>query len=822
MNTLWHDLRYGIRMLFKRPGFTAMAILTLALGIGLNAAIFSIYNTVILRPLPVRDPSRVVNLYSAIRGERQTNSFSYPEYVYYRDNNSIFSGLAAYAGGKVLLGGPDASSAQAAQPEWLHTQLVSGNYFDLLGASPALGRTFLPEEDKTPATHPVVVLSYPFWQSRLGADPAIIGRSLNLNSLPYTVIGIAPKGFIGTDPDVPDAWIPVMMSANVHSGPSLLDDREAGWVSVVGRLKPGVTLRQSQAEMEVLAGRFHVADKDRQRQSTVVVTPSGFLSPSQQSDVVPFAVLIMVAVGLVLLIACANVANLQLVRGVSRQKEMGIRLSLGASRGRLIRQLLAESLLLSAIAGVAGLFVGWWAASLFVSFMHPPGEKALSLQIALDWRVAAYLAGTSLLAGLVTGLMPALRASRQDPLHAIREQSADSSFRSGSKLRAILVASQVAISLFLLVGAGLLVRALGKARNVDPGFNLNQVAVLSPDLRVRGYGKARATEFDEQLVQRAATLPGVVSVALGRTAPLGNSFAETGIMAQGHETPAGQQSPGVNFNIISPGFFDTIGIPLLHGRSFTAAEVTNGSHLAVVSKSLAQMLWPGENAVGKYLRQGRKSPLYEVVGVVGDVRNVYLWASNLPYLYLPPLAENQDNFSDMQVFVRTKGNPVAAISALPGIARSIDSTVPATSHSLADNLAKWVWPSQIGAALSTGLGLLALLLAAVGITSVTAFAVSQRTREIGIRMALGADPNKVVRLFVWQASRLVLCGAAVGLALAAAASRVLARFLYGLSAVDGIAFIGVTLLLTGVALAACWIPARRATMVDPMVALRHE
>jgi predicted permease len=381
---LWHDLRYGIRMLFKRPCFTAMAILTLALGIGLNAAIFSIYDTVILRPLPVRDPSRVVNLYSAIRGERQTNSFSYPEYAYYRDNNSIFSGMVAYAGAKVLLGGPDASSAQAAQPEWLHTQLVSGNYFDLLGASPALGRTFLPEEDKTPATHPVVVLSYSFWQSRLGADPAIIGRFLNLNSLPYTVIGIAPKGFIGTDPDVPDAWVPVMMSANVHSGPSLLDDREAGWVFVVGRLKPGVTLRQSQAEMEVLAGRFHVADKDRQRQSTVVVTPSGFLSPSQQSDVVPFAVLIMVAVGLVLLIACTNVANLQLVRAVSRQKEMGIRLSLGASRGRLIRQLLAESLLLSAIAGVAGLFVGWWAASLFVSFMHPPGEKALSLQIALD------------------------------------------------------------------------------------------------------------------------------------------------------------------------------------------------------------------------------------------------------------------------------------------------------------------------------------------------------------------------------------------------------------------------------------------------------
>ena len=818
MNTLWHDLRYGVRMLFKRPGFTAMAVLTLALGIGLNAAIFSIYNTLILRPLPVRDPSHVVNLYSEVRGERHSDSLSYPEFVYYRDNNSTFSALAAYAGGRVLLG----STTSSSEPEWLHTQLVSGNYFDLLGARPVLGRGFLPEEDKVPGARPVVVLSYAFWQSRLGADPAIIGKSLILNSLPYTVIGVAPKGFIGTDVDAPGAWIPMMMSANVQASPSLLEDRESSWLLAVGRLKPGITLDQSQAEMAVLADRFHAADKNHEHKSTVVVTPGGFLSPSQQSDVAPFAVLLMAAVGLVLLIACANVANLQLVRGVSRRKEMGIRLSLGASRIRLIRQLLAESMLLSAVAGVAGLFLAWWAAALFVSLMHPPGQKALSLQIALDWRVAIYLAGISLSAGFVTGVVPALRASRQDPLHAIRGESVGSSFRSSSRLRAILVASQVATSLFLLVAAGLLVRALGKARSVDPGFNLTQVAVLSPELRVRGYTKPRAAEFDRQLVQRAAAIPDVVSVALGHTIPLGDSFTETSIMAQGHEPAPGQPAPAVNYNVVSSEFFATVGIPLLQGRSFTDAEIANGARLAIVSASLARMLWPGQDAVGKYLRSSKKSALYEVVGIAGDVRNVYLWSPDLPYLYLPPLPENMDSFTDMSVFVRTEGNAGPVLAALPGIARLIDPAVPVTSHLLADNLATWIWPSQIGAGLAAGLGLLALVLAAVGVTSVTAFAVGQRTREIGIRMALGADPNRVVRLFVMQTGRLVLIGAVMGLALAAAASRVLAGFLYGISAVDSIAFIGVTLLLTAVALTACWIPARRATKVDPLVALRYE
>jgi macrolide transport system ATP-binding/permease protein len=816
MGTLIQDIRYGLRVLVKRPGFTVAAVVTLALGIGLNTAIFSLYNGVLLRPLSARDPERLVNLYSTVRGEPGTGIFSYPAYAFYRDRNTSLSSVAAYAGGRMLL------SAGGSAPESLHAQMVSANFFDMLGASPALGRSFSPEEDKTPGASPVVMLNYNFWQRRFGGNAGLVGRTITLNNMAYTVIGIAPRDFIGCDPEVPDLWVPIMMNANVHLGPDMLGDRQGGWLFLVGRLKAGATISEAQSEMDVLASQFHASDEGRLRSSSVLVTRGSFLAPGQKSDLVPLALALMAAVGLVLLIACANVANLQLARGVTRQKEMGVRLALGASRGRLVRQMVVESLMLSCAAGVAGLLVAWWASGLALRLAHPPGAPALSLDVSPDWRVALYLAGISLLSGVASGLMPALRASRQDPLVAIREESGTSTYRRGRRMRGTFVVAQVGGSLFLLIAAGLLVRALHKAERINTGFDLAHVAVLTPYLRVSGYDSGRRLEFDRRLAERIQSMPGVSSVALATTVPLGKDFSQSSVLPEGENLPPDQKLPVVNYNVVSPEFFDTLGIGVARGRTFTAKDAASDTRVAVVNESLARQLWPGQEPVGKLVRQGRKSPTFEVVGVVRDTRNVYLWSASLPYLYLPLQPTALDEFSDPKILVSVKGNPAPLIAALPGLAREMDPGVSSVAKPLAENLSFWIWPSQIGALLAATLGLLALLLASVGIVSVTSFAVSQRTKEIGIRMALGAQPGGVVRLLVLQVGKLIAIGAGIGLLCAAAASRLLAQVLYGLSALDGVTLVGVTLFLSAIALASCYFPARRATLIDPMQALREE
>ncbi len=820
MGTLAQEIRYGFRMLAKKPGLTALAILALTLGIGLNATIFSIFNGVMLRPLPVRDPSRVVNLYTEIPGERGSGVVSYPEYVYYRDHNSVFSGVVAFADAGAFMSGAGSGTSQMDQSEPIDAQLVSGNFFDVMGAGIAAGRGFLPEEDKTPSTHPVLILNYGFWQSRFGGDPNIVGKTITVNSIPYTVVGVAARDFAGIEPNVPDVWIPLMMSANLHGDNGMLEERNANWLQVACRLKKTASLAEAQSEMALQASQYHHEDAEPGRKTTVLVLPGSFLRPREKSDTIPFAMLGMAAVGLVLLIACANVANLQLARGVSRQKELGVRISLGATRWRLIRQLMMESFLLSGAAGGLGLLLAWWASDLVLGLFHPPGTKAIVLQLSPDWRVAAYLVGISLLTGIFTGFLPALRVSRQDPLRAIREESGASTYKSGSRLRSALIVSQVAGSLFLLVGAGLLVRALGKAQNTDPGFDINHVAILSLNMRSRAFSPAQTEEFRRRVIERASALPGVRSVASASIVPLGTSFFDTGFEVEGRATPAGKQMELVNYDVVSPEFFDTLGIAIVRGRAFTRQDVSSGVPVGVVSESLARKFWPGEDAIGKRFRGGIASGYTTVIGVARDTRNVYLWSDDLPYLYVPPSGIQAGTTG--QVLVRTSGNPAAVIAALPGIARQIDPAIGVTSKALAENFSFSVWPSEIGAEISGALGFLAMLLASIGITSMAAFAVTQRTREIGIRMALGASPRAVVRMLVWQAGRLVLTGAVIGLAVAAIASRVLAQFLYGLSAVDGATFLGVTILLGGVALLACYIPARRATKVDPIVALRYE
>jgi predicted permease len=818
---LLQDLRFAFRQLGKSPGFTLTTVLTLALGIGANTAIFSLFNALVLRPVPAKDPARIVNVYRTVANESRFGVFSYPEYVDYRDSNTVFSGLAAFTGARVTLTAGSNKGLGSGAGETLQTLLVSGNYFSVLGVGAASGRMFTAEEDQTANSHPVVVLSHNLWQRRFEGDPNVVGSALTLNSVSYTVVGIAPRDFEGTTPDPPDIWVPMAMQGNVRPGVNILEDRDSMSLQVVGRLKPGIRREQAQAEMTVLAQQFAQSNGDKSHPISVTLTSGTFLNPQEFDDVLPVAVLLMAAVGLVLLIACANVANLLLARGASRQREIGIRLSLGAGRGRLVRQLLTESMLLAFAGGAAGLVVAWWTADLLLASLHPPGGQRFSLGVNLDFRVLSYTLLLSAMTGFACGLLPALRSSKQELAAAIRgEWSAFGQRVTKSRLRGGLVVSQVAVSLLLLVGAGLLVRALEKAQTVAPGFEMKNVYVMSADLNLHGYDPARATGFQRELTERLEAMPGVKSVGLARTAPLGSSFAITRIAVQGQVTPPGFHLPNVNFNTVSPGYFETLGIPIVRGRGFNPRDIAVEARVAVVSESLARRYWPGENPIGKRFNGGGASAYREVIGVAKDVRNVYLWTGAEPFLYLPL---SPGDSPDMQFFVRTEGNAASLMGiAVPEAVRTIDRSLRVSTRRLDENLALWIWPSQIGALLAGVLGFFALLLASAGIYSVIAYSVTQRTREIGIRMALGSQNSGVLRLLLREGMRLVGVGLAIGLVASIGGSRLLAKFLYGLSALDGLAFVGVSVLLAAVALLACWIPARRAIRVDPMVALRYE
>jgi predicted permease len=826
VESFWRDLRYGWRMLGKNPGGTGMAITVLAIAIGANATTFSIFNSIILRPLHVKDASRVVNLYRTVHGESRSGVLSYPEYVAYRDHNTVFSAVVAYASARMRLSPANGGSA-GGDIEQLQGQMVSGNYFDALGSTPVLGRGFSPDEDRVSGAHPVAVLSYGYWQRRFGADPGLVGSTITLNSLSYTVIGVAPRGFVGTDPDVPDLWVPLMMYSNVRLDPNaqrVFQSRDTGWLRIVARLKPGVRIEQAQAELSVLAKHFNEeATDERVRSATVTLTRGTLLSPEENGDFIPIAALVMGVVGMLLLIACANVANLQLARGTARQRELGIRVSLGATRGRLVRQLLVESSLLAALAGGVGFILSYWAADLLIAAVHPPGQAGLRLDVSPDWRVLTYTLGVSLITGITFGLLPALRVSRQSPTAALRgDWGSAGGASSGSRLRGALIVSQVAGSLFLLVTAGLLVRALERAQTIDPGFELKNVLLVSPDVRQRGVDDSRSEEYLRQLSDRIRAMPGVQNVAMGRTIPLGTSFTQMSFLPEGLEVPAGQPLPGVNFNIVSPGFFETLQIPLEKGRAFTIQDVPTAPRVAIVSASVARVYWPGQDPIGKRFKQGRHSDDYRVIGVTRDIRNVYLWAADTPYVYLPYAQASAEDRIRKTLFVKAAGNSSALMASLPSVVRELDASIPVTIGSLENNLANWTWPSQIGAAVSAVLGMIALLLATMGIFGVTSYVVRQRTREVGIRMALGAQPRDVLKLFLRQGGGRIALGLLIGLGASLAASRLFARFLFGLSAMDAMTFVGASALLALAALAACWIPARRATRVDPLIALRYE
>jgi macrolide transport system ATP-binding/permease protein len=826
MQTLWQDLRFSARLLMKRPGFTLIAVLTLGLGIGVNTALFTLFNTLI-RPLGIKDADDVVRL-SYI--SNKSSKFSFPDYLYFRDQTKVFSALIAHEDERFLLGAGAAEESQEIRGEF-----VSGNFFSDLGGQTVLGRTFAQDESDAPGKGQVVVLSHRFWQRRFAGDPNIVGRTISLNGKPFTVIGVAEPDFTGLSSTLPELWMPFTMRSEMATvglytavlrgvAPTREDwfgKRDLQWLGMAGRLKPGKTIEEARAEMDVLFGRLSRAYPEIGPEETVRVTQMSGFGKIGRSQWRTFGI-VLIGTGAVLLIACSNLANLMLARAASRRKEIGMRLCLGASRWRVIRQLLTESLLLSLSGGVVGLFLAWWSLETGVATTFVGSASKLTP----DSRILAATFLLSLASGVAFGLVPALQATRADLITAIKAEGAAFGQRlSRSSLRNGLVVAQVALSLMLLVPAGLLLRGLAQILMADPGFETKKTLVVGYSLELSGYDQARAQTFNRQLRARLAALPGVESVSVGDS-PLGGSRLT--IIAPGKESAEGLTMRASCLDV-GPDWFKTFGIPIVRGRAFTAEEARAGAEVVIVSENTARNLWPGEEPIGKLLRVERREnedaeKIFRAVQVVGVARDAHTDSiGEIPQssLYLP---QESRRWLDTALLVRTSGDAEEMKAAIRTEARALEPVLRLWLNSMDEVIAGNSRVSGIRATawLATGLGLLALLLAAIGIYGVMAYAVAERKREIGVRVALGANRRDVLRLILGQGLGLVTLGAALGGAGGAAFSRLLRSFLFGLSPFDPIAYALVALLLMSVALVACLAPARRAMKVDPAVALRSE
>ena len=842
MGTLWQDVRYGVRMLWKSPGFTAIAVVSLALGIGANTSIFSFVNAVLLRPLPVAHPEQLVYVFS---GNRTTpyNVSSYPDYVDFRDKNEVFSALIAYSPITLSLNSND-------QADQISGLIVTGNYFDALGVRARAGRTFLPEEDGAPGAHPVAVISYGLWQSRFAGDPQIAGRQLLLNGQPFTIVGVAPAEFNGAElGETSDIYVPMAMQALVrppragYSGemnPDLLSKRGPRWLDLIGRLKPGVTREQAQAAMSTLAAQLAAAYPDTNREQTATISPVSKGDPTQRGTLLSVAGLMLAVVGLVLLIACANVANLLLARAASRRKEISIRLALGASRWRLVRQLLTESVLLSLTGGALGLLLAVWLVDAMRTYSPPGNFFPVAFDFSLDKSVLAFTLLLSVLTGLIFGIAPALQASKPDLVAALKDETAvwpgaHGAFARRFSLRNLLVVAQVALSLVLLISAGLFLRSLQQAERIDPGFNPEHVLTMPLNINLLRYTKAQGQEFYRQVLERVAALPGVQSASLTRTPPMSGASRQSTVMIAGRtggpdrvsssETTSSTGEDVANnttlASAVALNYFQTLGIPLLRGRDFNAQDREGAPGVVIVNETFAKRYFPNQDPLGQRVSlNGAQGPWLEVVGLARDGKYVTLGEAPAPFLYQPL---QQRHESGMVLLVRTNGDPAEIIPAVRREVQTIERNLPlANARLMTEMLSTSLFPARMGAVLLGVFGLLALVLASVGLYGVMSYSVARRTKEIGIRMALGAQSTDVLRLVLRESMTLVGAGMLLGLLAAFAATRLLAGFLYGISPTDPAAFIGIAVLLALVAIIASLVPARRAAKVDPLVAFRYE
>jgi putative ABC transport system permease protein len=821
IESLLKDLRYGIRTLLKNPGFTTVAVLSLALGIGVNATIFSLVNAVLLRPVTFAEPERLVEIYTTDSDGYPYSSSSYPDYLDYRDQNTVFSGVIAHTNTLV-------SHNLEEGTELLFGEMVTGNYFDVLEVETELGRTFRPEENETPGAHPVVVLSHGFWERRFGADPGVVGQTVRLNGNPFTIIGVAEEEFTGTFPlFTPDFWAPIMMLAqiNVFGGDeSIFEQRGSRSLFIKARLEPGVSLEEAEAQVATISARLEqeYPDSNENRPGIAVPLTDIRFHPLIDAALTPVAGMLMGVVGLVLLIACANIANMLMARASARRREIAVRLALGGSRLRLIRQLLTESVLLGLAGGALGLLLAYWTTRLIAGF-QPPMPIAIAIDLGIDMRVLAFTLAASLATALLFGLAPAMQSSRPDVIAALKDEAARSGLRGRRfGLRNLLVVSQVAVSMVLLVGAGLLLRSLVVAQSIDLGFEDEKVAIVSTNPELLQLSREQTEVYLREVLQRVEALPGAESAALTERIPLGQAIMTMEVHIEGQEPAAEGEGIGVDYSAVGPGYFRTLSIPLVAGREFTYSDDGESPQVVIVNETFARQHWPGESPLGKRIStEGANGPWIEVVGVSRDYKVRTVGEEPRPLVHLPLFQSEHMVFP--AVMVRTSGDPAPMVGMIREEMLTLQpNTAFFETKTMAENVGVMLFPVRAGAVLLGIFGFMALGLAAVGLYGVIAYSVARRTHEIGIRMALGARATEVMGLVVRQGMALVLVGVALGLAGGLAVTHLASNFLYGVGALDPLSFIGAALILLLVALVANFIPARRGATVDPMEALRYE
>ncbi len=820
METFWKDLRYAFRMLVKSPGFTLIAMLALGLGIGANTAIFSVFNGILWRPLPAKDPQQLVILASKQPGLDFPRPLSYPDLKDYRELKAAFSDLAAYAPSPVNFGAEG-------RPERAWAELVSGNYFSTLGLQASLGRTFAPDEGWVPGKDPLMVLSYKYWQKRFGGNPAVIGQVVQVNNHSFTIIGVAPENWRGAYYFLePDFYLPLTTLGILDPAQAdALDRRNTTFLRVVGRLQPGVTPAQAMAAAEPLDRRLAQDFPEAHNSTSLLVLPElkARPEPGLTNFMSTAALVFMLLVGLVLLIACANVANLILARANGRRKEFATRTALGATRGRMIRQLLTETVLLSVFGGLLGLVFARWAALALMS-IHIPSDIPLRLfDLRMDWRIFGFSFFAALTTGMIAGLLPSIQASRTDLADTLKAGGRSGGASTGHhRFRNALVVAQVAVCLLLLACAGFFIRSLRNSAQVDMGFRVDHTLMLNMDLGLQGYSEERGQQFYKQLAERVRSMPGVRDAAVAAYIPMGYDNSLVDIYPEGRPIDDKSKTESALDDEVQPPYFQTAGTPVIQGREFTEADSATAPKVAIINETFSTKIWPGENPLGKSFRTKKDGPPIQVVGVTRTGKYLFLYETPQLFVYFP-LAQHY--VSGGTLFVHTQGDPQQLVPAARDQFRQLDASLPVFAVTTMDahvQYGKPLLPARLGAMLVGAFGLLGLVLASVGVYGVVSYSVSQRTQEIGIRTALGAQRSSVLRMVLKQGMSMAAIGTAVGIALSFLLFRGLSSVLYGVKSTDFATLGAVSAILLAVAFAASYVPALRATRVDPVVALREQ